>query len=521
MVFFFLIQLLVVVVVGLFQPPSSLLAAAWQSEHVLGECPRIPIPVWDLEGPSVVGSALGVVMEYRLPNNVVDDITYEVFDFDCIQPIPTTEQPPPQQQPQQQPPDPAVGGSLLVQDAPILTELTWGYNDDDDNDDGGTAVLDLEINPTQITNNLYAASSSSSSSLYSETDRTGTESKGDVKLCVRLGLWNAGGILVTFVDTSVSFGVRFLVEPEQKKRMRMRMRRQLVVLPSGGGGGLEVVVVLRNNNRQELTDPAQHTNPITQEEEEEEEDSHNLIINQHKTSTAATTTSTSSRALQAGEASSCKENWGIHIFTCPNTTPNNLSRFTTPMIVETSSDVDPITQGSFIHLCIQLNDDAVRDGAVLFGVSDLTYIRENNSNNNNGVILVQPGVTDNEVSFDGLTQVDCESDTLQMCKIESMLYIVFFSGGGGDGSSGEEDTIILPTPISVEGSVAITSSAFGKRNPLTLDFNLNLEILRAADTETGYGGSSSTRNRGNLWFLYIMVACFSLYYHVDGYYKIK
>ena len=67
----------------------------------------------------------------------------------------------------------------------------------------------------------------------------------------------------------------------------------------------------------------------------------------------------------------------------------------------------------------QLNEEAVQDGAVLLGISDLTYIGANGG-------IVQPGVSDGELSSDGLTQVDCESDVLQMCKIESIPAIIFF-----------------------------------------------------------------------------------------------
>ena len=101
-----------------------------------------------------------------------------------------------------------------------------------------------------------------------------------------------------------------------------------------------------------------------------------------------------------------------------------------------------------------------------------------------GSTNVQEAITeDGELSKDGLTTMICDTkagaeSAQQICRIRSIFYASFFGEKGQQPTNA--DGSFSTVPVDIVGSVAITSAGYGRRRPLTVDFELNMLLQPVA-----------------------------------------
>ena len=417
---------------------ASTWTIAWQTTETIEECPSdVPDIEWNLNDPNILATGLGFNLEYDMPNCFVEKATFEALTFDCVYPIDTTPLDPNSQHGEEE--------QLAVnENAPIYTHYEWldEYYEQ--------SRLKIEVNPDTILE--YPA-------IYDERGRDETEARGILNVCIRLWLWNSQGYQVTFVDAQVSTIVEFPIARRTREKRNLSSRR-------------DDAMIKEHNEKDFASVPTLSENKVDDEGGRSTND----------TSSTQTNAITAIRASRDLQGTACRESWGIDVFTCHDTESDDvtLGRQDMPLLPDT-----PLEQGKFLYLCVQLNDDAVNDGAVLYQVTDLTYY---------GSTTIQQAIKNGgELSGDGLTSITCENSKFgkqQICKIRSMFYIALFGIHGNDVELG---TILNPVPIDIIGSVDITSSVYGRKTPLSIDFGLNMLLQPIAIDTTSSATIMTTK----------------------------
>jgi hypothetical protein len=330
---------------------------AWQNESSIAECPAPALPPFRVEDPQVTGSVKGVVLEYAIEVPDATWVTFQVADFSCTNVIPTQLPIYDQQQ--------LFNETYQNLTAPILAKLTTTIADDNN----GKTLLDLEINPDRIHD--Y-----STPSIYTEMERTGEppeiESRGDIQLCVKLSLWNGPpysetAVEVTYLETAVTFGVRFWVDTEQ---------------------------LFEWNEEWTCGSGCRRHRQLLQQQQQQRHQQQQIVQDRRQ------------RNL-------CQTTWGVQVFTCLP----SIGADSYPETIET--DESPILQGTIFRLCIQPNQQAYEAGVLLRDISSLEFFGGNVAG------AFQTGIKDGDENLDRLTVKDCQ-EGWGLCVVETVLYHSFF-----------------------------------------------------------------------------------------------
>lgn len=341
----------------------------FQNESFVVTCPPVGgLPPFRLDEPSMTARTKGVVLDYPVQVPDPEWVSFQVFDFDCVTPIPTstTDQTDPTQP--------------IVADLQVKSSL---YPD-------GEITLGLEIDP----NNMLEYGSL----FYTEESRSGEApaivSRGTAKLCVRMSLYNGPVdqkdlnstevIEVTFLETQIIFQARLEVESESMLNFNDIQSEKLVASCTGNGcrrnlvGSANGIVLSAHAGDEEVSRSSHH------------------------------------RHL-------CESTWGVEVFTCPddidlNSPVTNLSPTTTEDVAMS------IPQAVPIRVCVQPNNVTRAAGVVLKQIESLYFMNPKSTD----LAMTQPAV---EGGFDSADERSVQECGAAMCVVETTLYPNFFGDG--------------------------------------------------------------------------------------------
>jgi hypothetical protein len=367
----------------------------WRNESLVETCPEGGLPPFSLEDPFLDARVKGAILKYTVHVPDPEWIEFQLFDYDCQIPIPT---------------------SSTAEDAdgsPFVAKLEYSYALTN------TAKLNLEINPYGLQE--YG------SLLYTETERSGQapeiESRGTVRLCVRVSIWNgfppssskhtSDVLEVTFVETQVTFEARFTVDDEQ-------------FLDFGS-------ISATTTQRSECTGA----------------DCRKRMLAEESSPPSYSENPKRSRQL------ACTLAWGVQVFTCPSTIDLDSLVSIDPQDPPTNND--PVPDSGPVRLCIQPNAVAVEAGATLKDVEALYYDMDTGT-----YLLRQTGVESRFPSADGLTAKECGE---QICIVETSLSRDFLR-------SQSVATLVA------QGRVIFQPSQATVFNQVDVDFALEFEVAR-------------------------------------------
>lgn len=385
----------------------------WRNESFVEICPSGGPPPFSLDDPFIDSRVKGVIMRYTVQVPDPEWITFQVFDYDCQTEIPT-----------------APEANATANGTPIISGLDLSYGLTN------TASLNLEINPYGLQE--YG------SLIYTETERSGVvpeiESRGNVRLCVKLSIWNgfppshskytSDVVEVVFQETQVTFGARFTVDDEQYLDFTSTSVAQ----------------------RSACTGPDCRTRMLTSLPEES---SNNVPPAPSTRVNAVVDDREKTSKRNGGRAASrhlCAETWGVQVFTCPANI--NLDYLVSNIDEEVPNNA-PVPDSGPVRLCIQPNAVAVEAGATLKDVESLYY-----DLNTGTYPLRQTAIEQRSVSLDGLTGKECGE---QICIVETTLSRDFLRQKS-------------PQALVAMGRVFFQPSAATVYNQVDVDFVLEFEL---------------------------------------------
>lgn len=377
----------------------------WIQECLVESCPAEDAPLpFRLEDPTITSRTKAVILSYPVLIPDPEWLSYEVMDFSCTSTIPT--------------------GNVTTTEFPFTSEISVTY----DTSSAAVALLKLELNPYGL--GQYG------SLMYSETERSGTapsiQSKGDVKICVRMSLWNgipgtgSDVIEVTFSETKTTFAVEFTVDEESYLDFATQQQQQQRTSCTGSD--------CRNLHR------------VTP-------------------SSSLSRRRVSSSSINEGQPKSrsrrliCDPTWGVHIFTCPDTIDlNSLVNISgiTPNKVA-------IPASTPIRLCMQPNDAAAQAGATIKDVQSLYY--------KSGTAAVQPAIEAGYVSYDGLSTRECGD---QVCVVVTNL----------------SSDMSAATSLDITGEVLFQPSEATSYSQIKVTVNMTVDITAQSTSDASSTGAS-------------------------------
>lgn len=316
----------------------------WIQDCLVESCPAADAPPpFRLDDPSISSRTKAVILSYPVLIPDPEWLSYEVMDYSCSTTIPT-------------------GNSTT--EFPFTSDISVSY----DASSAAVASVKLELNPYGLAE--YG------SLIYTETNRTGVapsiQSKGEVKICVRMSLWNgipgssSDVIEVTFSETKTSFAVAFTVDNASYLDFSTTQQQRT----SCTGSDCRKLNMLKSSSSKRSPRVSDKNPPQ----------------------------STSRRLV-------CDTTWGIQVFTCPDTIDLN----SLVNVSGISPNNVPIPASTPIRLCIQPNDAAAQAGATVKDVQSL-YYKSGTAN--------QPAIEAGYVSYDGLSTKDCGD---QVCVVVTNL----------------------------------------------------------------------------------------------------
>lgn len=363
-----------------------------------------------LNEPYISARKKAVILSYDVTVPDPEWLTYEVFDpINCTIPIPTGDSGS----------EPLI--STLEIDHDILT---------------GTATARLTLEVSEVGLQEYG------SMIYTETERAFVApyfvSRGQVKLCVRMNMYNGppsqattidGAIqLITWLDTDTSFVAELEFENESLLDFTTAEQRS----------------ACQGENCRQLNGKEGVTQEVTGDDPT------------RKTVEAPTTRQ---------ERHLCETNWGMEIVTCPDTINENT---TVPFTLVQAPNNYPFSKDKIIRFCIQPNEGARKAGLEMKRIESLYY---------RALPVVQAAVESGYESGDGMTFMACGKS---MCVVESILYRDFFLSG--------------ESRVTVSGTVLFEPSEATFYVQTRVEFEMEIAVKPSSDEVEDRSGAFSAKS---------------------------